>query len=211
MDHADRMDHIYGAQRHLYDLTRKYYLFGRDRLIADLDAGSGETVLEVGCGTGRNLICAARRWPHARFFGLDISAAMLATARRNVASAGLTSRIVLAQGDAAEFDANNLFNVARFDRVVFSYTLSMIPPWRQALAQGLSVTADKGRLMIVDFGAQEGWPVLWRAPFLSWLRRFHVMPRVELSAVSTQLAEAQGRRAVAAMLWRGYAQRIAID
>ncbi|WP_333781826.1 class I SAM-dependent methyltransferase [Sphingomonas sp. CV7422] len=65
-DHAGRMDRIYGGQRHIYDLTRKYYLFGRDRLIRQLDLGMGGTLIEIGCGTGRNLIRAARQWPAAR-------------------------------------------------------------------------------------------------------------------------------------------------
>ena len=66
VDHAARMDRIYAGQRHIYDLTRKYYLFGRDRMIDRLDLQPGATVLEVGCGTGRNLIRAARAWPDAR-------------------------------------------------------------------------------------------------------------------------------------------------
>ena len=34
--HAETMDRLYRYQRFIYDLTRKYYLFGRDRLIAGL-------------------------------------------------------------------------------------------------------------------------------------------------------------------------------
>ena len=60
------MDAIYARQRHIYDATRKYFLFGRDRLIAALDVPVNGTVLEVGCGTGRNLIQVARRYPTAR-------------------------------------------------------------------------------------------------------------------------------------------------
>ncbi len=60
---AEAMDGIYRWQRWIYDLTRKYYLLGRDRLIADLDAADGASVLEIGWGTGRNLVAAARRYP----------------------------------------------------------------------------------------------------------------------------------------------------
>ena len=90
------MDAIYRTQRHFYDLTRKYYLLGRDRLIRDLAPPPGGTVLEIGCGTGRNLISAARAWPEARLFGIDISEAMLATARAKVArseNSALVNRI----------------------------------------------------------------------------------------------------------------------
>lgn len=205
-DHAGRMDRIYGGQRHVYDLTRKYYLFGRDRLIDGLDLHAGGTLLEIGCGTGRNLVRAARSWPGARLYGIDISAAMLTTARANVAAAGLSDRIVLAQGDAAGFDSQMLFGLARFDRVMFSYTLSMIPPWREALAQGLAVTRDTGRLVVVDFGTQSGWPAIWRKPFLAWLAHFDVTPRAELAGEVTRLATSQGRTCDTKMLWRDYSQ-----
>ena len=54
--HGDLMDRLYRHQRHIYDLTRKYYLLGRDELIAELDPPPHGTVLEIGCGTGRNLL-----------------------------------------------------------------------------------------------------------------------------------------------------------
>ena len=205
VDHAARMDRIYAGQRHIYDLTRKYYLFGRDRMIDRLDLQPGGTVLEVGCGTGRNLIRAARAWPDARFYGLDISAAMLTTARAKVAAAGLSGRITLAQADAADFDPVALFGLARFDRVVFSYTLSMIPPWRAALQQGLAVTAANGRLAVMDFGTQGGWPAWWRTAFLAWLRHFDVTPRADLAEEVASLATLANRQADTRALWGGYA------
>ena len=86
---AALMDRIYGWQRHIYDVTRKPYLLGRDRLIADLQPPDGGTVLELGCGTARNLIAAARRYPDVRFFGIDLSSVMLDRARRSIDRAGL--------------------------------------------------------------------------------------------------------------------------
>ncbi len=51
MNDATRlMDGIYRYQRHIYDITRKYYLLGRDALIKELEAPNGGTVLEIGCG-----------------------------------------------------------------------------------------------------------------------------------------------------------------
>ena len=44
----------------------------------------GENVLEIGCGTGRNLAILARKFPDAKFFGLDASAAMLETAEKKI-------------------------------------------------------------------------------------------------------------------------------
>ena len=78
---AELMDRLYRRQRHLYDFTRKYYLLGRDRMIQRLSPPAGSRVLEIGCGTARNLVVAAHAYPDVHFFGIDISTEMLDTAR----------------------------------------------------------------------------------------------------------------------------------
>jgi len=189
------MDAIYRTQRHFYDLTRKYYLLGRDRLIRHLSPPPGGSVLEIGCGTGRNLIVAAQAWPDAHFFGIDISEAMLETARAKVAKAGLSDRITLTQGDATAFDARALFGRPAFDRVFQSYTLSMIPDWQGAIREAAAKLAPGGRLDIVDFGQQNGLPRLWRKFLFGWLAKFDVTPRATLRDVVEGIAAAQGLEA----------------
>ena len=103
--HAALMDGVYRHQRHIYDLTRKYYLLGRDPLLAGLAPRPGDCVLEIGCGTGRNLVKAARLYPQARFHGIDISQEMLAAAQDAIAGAHVTDRVRLARADAASFEA----------------------------------------------------------------------------------------------------------
>ena len=49
-----------------YDASRRYYLLGRDRLLDQLAPPPGGSILEIGCGTGRNLIGAARRYPRCQ-------------------------------------------------------------------------------------------------------------------------------------------------
>src|SRR5271157_1646707 len=96
-DAAALMDRMYRHQRHVYDLSRKYYLAGRDEAIARLKPAPGDTVLEIGCGTGRNLIKAATAYPQARFFGLDVSREMLFVAAASIARARISSRVAIAQ------------------------------------------------------------------------------------------------------------------
>jgi S-adenosylmethionine-diacylglycerol 3-amino-3-carboxypropyl transferase len=202
---ATRMDAIYHGQRHIYDLTRKYYLLGRDRLIRELEPPPGGSVLEVGCGTARNLIAAARAWPEARCFGFDISTAVLETARASVRRAAVGGRVRLAAGDATAWDARCLFGEKTFDRIFMSYTLSMIPQWRVAIEQAAAALAPGGQLHIVDFGQQERLPAWWRAALFAWLARFEVTPRAELEAVLRGVAIRRGLRLAFRPLYRGYA------
>lgn len=203
--HAALMDGVYRRQRHIYDATRKYYLLGRDRMIAGLRVPDGGAVLELGCGTGRNLVLALRRYPKARFFGLDISTAMLETAARAIAQEGAGPRAKLAQGDATAFDAQALFGEAGFDRVFISYSLSMIPGWERTVAAALAVLKPGGSLHIVDFGRQERLPSWFKRLLRAWLARFHVTPR----DVMAEVLESESRKSGASLsfrsLYRGYA------
>jgi len=202
---ARLMDAIYRNQRHFYDLTRKYYLLGRDHLIENLNPPEGGAVLEMGCGTGRNLVAAARRYPDVRFVGLDISDHMLETARATVHKAGLAGGITLVQGDASNPVALDAVGPAAYDRVFFSYTLSMMPIWREAIAAGLGRLSDNGQLMAVDFGQQEQLPGWFRSLLFRWLQAFHVTPRADLEAVLEEAAKTRGRALHTRSLYRGYA------
>lgn len=209
--HARLMDGVYRYQRHIYDATRKYFLLGRDELIEALDPPPGGTVLEVGCGTGRNLIAVARRWPQARLYGFDISSEMLATARGNIARAGLSDRIRLAQGDATAFEPDALFGERPFDRVFCSYTLSMIPDWHAAIRAGLRATAPDGALLAVDFGGMEGLPGWFRTAMARWLALFHVTIRDSLVADAEALARsAEAGPVTVTPLFRGYARLLQV-
>jgi S-adenosylmethionine-diacylgycerolhomoserine-N-methlytransferase len=204
---AEHMDAIYRYQRYIYDASRKYYLLGRDRLIEELEPPPGARVLEVACGTGRNLIKAARRYPQARFYGFDISRAMLDTAQASILRHGLADRVIVAAGDATDFSAERLIGVPAFDRVFVSYSLSMIPPWRAALRQAFAAVAPGGRLHVVDFGDQAELPRWFRTGLRAWLAKFSVEPRAELEAELEKLAAETGARLEFQRMFRDYAQR----
>lgn len=207
--HANLMDGVYRRQRHIYDLTRKYYLLGRDGLIGGLNVPEGGAVLELGCGTGRNLALVSDHYPKARLFGLDISQEMLSTARRRMEREGTDAR--LAKGDASSFDAEALFGQARFDRVFISYSLSMIPPWRETIAAGLDCVAPGGSLHIVDFGQQERLPGWFRAGLRRWLAAFHVTPRDSLREALESECEKRGASLRFDSSFRGYAVQAIVE
>lgn len=203
---ASMMDGIYRHQRHIYDLTRRYYLLGRNDLIAALKPPAGGTVLEIGCGTARNLILTAERYRNAKLYGIDISAEMLKSADAMVVKNNLSGRIRLAQGDATRFDAGELFGVKNFGRVFFSYSLSMIPGWEEALEQAVAATAPGGELHVVDFGQQTALPGWFGTGLRAWLTRFHVTPRANLGDVMAALAQRHRGELRFSTLYRDYAR-----
>lgn len=201
---AERMDRHYRFQRHIYDATRSRYLIGRRHLIADVKPGPGDTILEIGCGTAWNLIRIARRYPDARVFGVDVSNAMLETARASIRRHGLSSRITLAQADATDFDAARCLGQPVFDRVVFSYALSMIPGWRRALHVGAAHIAPGGRLHIVDFGQCQHLPHAFKNALFTFLDHYTVTPRSDLDAAIARVAAQEGMTSSIVHLHRGY-------
>lgn len=202
--HGDAMDRMYRFQRHFYDASRRYYLLGRDQLLDRLAPPPGGSILEIGCGTGRNLIGAARRYDQARLFGVDISQEMLRTALGTMGRVGLKKRVRVACADATSFDPMAALGQGRFDRIYFSYTLSMIPEWQAALRHAFSLLSEGGELHIVDFGQCEALPKSLRAMLFRWLELFHVSPRAELRHELTRLAKASGASSHFEALYRGY-------
>jgi len=199
--HAALMDSTYRYQRLIYDVTRRFYLLGRDRLVRDLAPPPGGRVLEIACGTGRNLSRIGRAYPGRALFGLDISQEMLRSAR-----AKLGGQATLVQADACDFDAVALFGVGGFDRVVLSYSLSMIPDWDRALQMAAAQVRPGGALHVVDFGEQSGLPGWFRRMLRAWLSRFHVAPRAELQARMQALADQQEMQLQFQPLYRDYAR-----
>ncbi len=205
-DARARMNRMYHHQRRFYDLTRRYYLLGRSDLIEALQPPSGGTILEVGCGTASNLIAAARRYPSARLFGFDVSTEMLVTAQQSINKHGLSDRITLAAGDATAFDGTALFNVAAYDRIFTSYTLSMIPQWPVVIEEMSRHLAPNGSIHIVDFGDCARLPAVAKTALYAWLDKFHVSPRSDLQAAVNKTADKAGLHAAYRPLFRGYAQ-----
>lgn len=204
-DATQRMNRMYRWQRFFYDATRRYYLLGRDQLIAELKPAAGAQVLEIGCGTGRNLVQAARRYPTAQFTGIDVSTEMLTTALGSIKRHDLDGRIRVAHGDATDFNPIKIFGMAP-DHIVISYALSMIPDWQGVLNEAVTRLAPGGQLHIVDFGDQERLPAGIRSVLQRWLALFDVTPRRDLQNALVTLAERHQARLDFKRPFRGYSQ-----
>ena len=119
---TEEMDQMYRWTRYVYDFTRKYYLLGRDRLLREMEIQPGDRVLEIGCGTARNLIRLARQRPDIRCFGLDASNEMLATAAAKVKARRLAGqRITLRHCLAEELSYAKTFELERAVRLPHSF------------------------------------------------------------------------------------------
>lgn len=204
-DATQRMNRMYRWQRFFYDATRRYYLLGRDQLINELKPAAGAQVLEIGCGTGRNLVQAARRYPAAQLTGIDVSTEMLTTALGSIKRYRLDGRIRVAHGDATDFDPVRIFGVAP-DHIVISYALSMIPDWQGVLNEAVTRLKPGGQLHIVDFGNQERLPASARRVLQHWLALFDVTPRDDLQNELVTLAERHQAQLDFKRPFRGYAQ-----
>ena len=198
-DHAKQMDRMYRYQRHIYDVTRKYYLLGRDRAIFDMAAKPGQSILELGCGTGRNMRLLSKTYPDAQLFGLDISEEMLISARK-----ALPETATLIAGDASDFSAGD-FGADGFDHILISYALSMIPAWEKTIEKAIEALNAGGVLHIVDFGQQDHLPTSFRFALQAWLKRFHVTPRRAMETTTIAAAGRHGASYSFKPLYRGYA------
>lgn len=168
------MDRKYRYGRHVYDVTRRFTLLGCDKLLDRVITGPSTATLEVGCGTARNLLRLAARREPGRLYGLDASHAMLTTAERSIRRvAGREpgrAGVVLRQGLAEDLDARRMFGrEERFDTIFFSYCLSMVPAWQQALRAAMANLSPGGVILIVDHWDQRDLPTAFSAGLRAWL------------------------------------------
>ncbi|QNN22609.1 class I SAM-dependent methyltransferase [Planctomycetales bacterium ZRK34] len=206
IEHADRMDRMYRYVRHVYDASRKYYLLGRDRLLRQMDLPSGATVCEVGCGTARNLLKLHESRPDLRLFGVDAAASMLETAAGRITKRGAGDRIVVRRGLAEQLDRREMFGLDEpFDAVFFSYALSMMPTWREAIDAALLNVASGSKVYIVDFCDLAEYPRWCAAALRKWLDLFGVHHRPELLEHLHGLRAAGRCELGLSMLYRRYA------
>ncbi len=196
------MDKMYRWTRHIYDLTRKYYLLGRDHLIQNLDAQTGQVIVEVGCGTARNLVKISKAYPDAELFGLDASDEMLKTAQKNIEG---RSNITLRQAFSQSFDPKTHFGLNQpIDKIVFSYSLSIIPPWQESIDHALELLPEGGEIHIVDFGGQKNLPAPVSTFIFWWLKMFHVYYKPEILAYFHRLEVEKKGSLEVQNLYKGY-------
>lgn len=106
----------------------------------------GETVLDIGCGAGTDLLLAARRvGASGRAIGIDMTEAMRDRARNSAAAAGLTN-VDVYQADATALPLPD----ASVDVVISNGVLNLVPEKEKAFAEIHRVLNPGGRLQLAD-------------------------------------------------------------
>lgn len=162
---ATPIERYYELHSRIYDATRWSFLFGRAGIMDDIAAAAPKParILEVGCGTGKNLVALAERFPEASITGVDLSETMLELSR------GKMQRF----GDRVRLErlayAAPLSTPGAYDLVLFSYALSMFNPgYDTAIAAAREDLTPGGHIAVVDFH-QTPLP-----PFARWMGVNHV-------------------------------------
>jgi ubiquinone/menaquinone biosynthesis C-methylase UbiE len=143
-----------------YDRIAPWYRFGewtillapgfRRRAIARLKLKRGERIVEVGCGTGRNLpLLREAVGSDGEVIGVDASAGMLAQARKTISRRGWQN-VTLIHQDAARLALADPVDVA-----YFSLSYSVLPERAPALDAAWNTIRPGGRIAVMDAGIPE--------------------------------------------------------
>jgi S-adenosylmethionine-diacylgycerolhomoserine-N-methlytransferase len=144
--HAARLNSFYRGQAPQYDAFRQRLLPGRDELVRLLDLPAGGVWVDMGGGTGANLEFAADRLAGlSRAYVVDLCPPLLEIAGTRIRNKGWTNVSTVAA------DATTFTPPEPADVVTFSYSLTMIPDWFEAIDHASRLLKPGGSIGVVDF------------------------------------------------------------
>jgi S-adenosylmethionine-diacylgycerolhomoserine-N-methlytransferase len=153
-DHGERLNQFYAQQGQDYDSFRERLLMGRKQLIEALPIRAGGTLLDMGGGTGRSL-----EWLGERLADLssativDLCEPLLRVARQRIASRGWEN-VQAVRGDVSTYGGSP----ESVDSIIFSYSLTMIPNWVEAVEHAFELLRPGGSIGVADFYVSRKWP-----------------------------------------------------
>jgi len=168
----------YGQRASRYDRNVKWFdifaWFGFDisgwrrQAVGSLGLRPGDTVVDVGCGTGLNFpLLQEAITSEGKIIGVDISQAMLDQARQTVSVNGW-GNVELICADAAQFEFP-----PRVDGILSAYTLILVPDGGRVIANACEALRPDGCLSILDMAWPRYCPLWWRH-VLFFLRSYGV-------------------------------------
>ena len=137
----------------------------RRSTVSSLGLGPGDTVVDLGCGTGLNFALLEEAvGPTGTIVGVDLTDAMLERARVRVRSQGW-SNVELTRGDLAEYMPPEGIAGA-----LSTFAITLVPEYDQVIAHCAAALRPGGRLAICDFKEPPGWPH-WLVRLFAWFNR----------------------------------------
>jgi SAM-dependent methyltransferase len=116
-------------------------IFSTERLFQKLSLGPNDYVLEIGCGSAKDLCRLVEKY-NCRAIGVDSSDLILKFAKDRLRKTGLSSKITIIKGDVTNM---NFFNDGQFDIVIAQSVLATIPDKGKAAAEVSRVLKSGGR------------------------------------------------------------------
>lgn len=155
-----KIDSYYKFHSGFYNLTRWAFLFGRNSLKKSFPRlPEKSTILDLGCGTGKQLQALVDTYPRASIIGIDRSSEML-----NKIPTKTVTRLKLRN----EVYSKKSFPPRIFDLILASYSITMVDDIEETLCDIQYHLKDDGILLVVDFDSS---PFQW---FRTWMKKNHV-------------------------------------
>jgi ubiquinone/menaquinone biosynthesis C-methylase UbiE len=127
--------------------------------------GLGETIVDVGCGGGMDLLLAARHiGPNGHAIGVDMTPAMLELVRRSALKTGLWENIEVRRGYAEALPVDN----ETVDVVISNGVLNLSPDKLSAFGEIYRVLRPGGRLYLADVVVQRELSLAARSDVDLW-------------------------------------------
>jgi S-adenosylmethionine-diacylgycerolhomoserine-N-methlytransferase len=167
-DHGARLEAFYRNQADAYDDFRRRLLHGRQQMMQALELPPNGRLVDMGAGTGSNCEYVGERLSRLQqVFLVDLSPSLLRVAQERITRHGWTN-VSTVLADATTYEPEG----GPVDAVTFSYSLTMIPDWFQAIDQAYRMLKPGGQIGIADFYVARKWPAPGRVKHSGFKRFF---------------------------------------
>lgn len=163
---------LYQKRAKHYDISANlYYLLGirefayRKLAVEALKLDRGDTVVELGCGTGLNFrLLRDRVGPEGKVVGVDLTPDMLSSANKRIERNNWTNI------DLIECDAVTYKFPKRVDGIISTFAITLIAEFDKIIKNGAAALSCGKRLAVLDFRMPDNWP-MWLIKFFVALSR----------------------------------------